>query len=280
MNALTAAALLLAAMHAPAVDAAEQTAVRAAAYRGDISAENNRRFFATLPRHIPAQLVIDSPGGEVEAGIELGRWVHRNRLDILVEGRCLSSCANYVFTAGHHKIVRPGGIVAWHGNYHHLEATGGWRDDIPARMERTGEDRATAKRRVRAQMRRLVARERDFFRDIGVDQYLCWVGKQPPFSAPDYYTLGARDMARFGVRDVRTPSGYGVKGLATSDANIVFLTLGEAALAGVRSNVTGSTRETLPQPRPAAEHRQADQAHENELHESRHGRNARAQSER
>jgi hypothetical protein len=189
----------------------------AVTYRGEISAENNRRFFAGLPRHTPAQLVIDSPGGEVQAGIELGRWVHRHRLDVVVEGQCLSSCANYVFTAGRDKIIRPGGVVAWHGNYRHLEATGGWRDDIPARMARTGEDRATAKRRVRAHMRRLVALERDFFRAIGVDQHLCWIGKQPPFNAPDYYTLSARDMARFGVTGVVAPADYGAALSGTAD---------------------------------------------------------------
>jgi hypothetical protein len=191
-------------------------------YRGELSAETNRRFFAELPRHTPTQLVIDSEGGEVKAGIALGRWVFRHGIDVIVEGRCLSSCANYVFTAGRAKIIRPDSVVAWHGNYQHLETTGGWRDDIPARMARTGEDRATAKHRVRAQMRELVALERDFFRAIGVDQHLCWVGKLPPFEAPDYYTMSPADMARFGVSRVYAPRDYGLGDLGET---IVFVQL-------------------------------------------------------
>jgi hypothetical protein len=179
-----------------------------ARYRGEISAENNQRFFARVAKWPVRRLIIDSPGGEVEAGIALGYWVFRHGIDVIVEDRCLSSCANYVFPAGRRKFIRKGAFVAWHGNYHHLRATGLWRDDVAARMAGTGETAATAERHVRRQVQHLVALERDFFHRIGVDQRLCWVGKMPPHSAPGYYTLSASDMARYGLKSVHTPLGY------------------------------------------------------------------------
>jgi hypothetical protein len=194
-------------------------------YRGEISAENNRRFLAAIGERAVTQLIVDSEGGEVEAGIELGDWVFERRIDVIVEGRCLSSCANYVFPAGRKKIIRGGAVVAWHGNYHHLLATGLWRDDVAARRARTGEDAAAAERHVRRQVEHLVRLEGEYFRRIGVDQYLCWVGKMPPHSAPDYYTMSAEDMGRYGVRNVATPPAYDKIDLSRFGPAILFLRL-------------------------------------------------------
>ena len=191
---------------APAVAAAAATGT--ATYRGEINADNNRRFFDDVDGRPVRRLVIDSPGGGVRAGIELGRWVFRNGIDVEVAHRCFSSCANYVFPAGRGKRLRRGAVVAWHGNYHHLQATGLWRDDIEPRMDRTGEDRATAAAAVRRQVEELVAMERGFFRSIGVDQHLCWIGKLPPHSVPDYFTMPVDDMARFGVGGVVAQGDY------------------------------------------------------------------------
>lgn len=177
-------------------------------YSGSISAEQNQQFFEAVEGKAVKRLVITSDGGEVAAGIALGLWVFENNLDIEVPEYCLSSCANYVFPAGRHKFIGEGAVVAWHGNYHHLEQTGLWEDEVAGRMERHGEDAATARAQVRGEVDRLVRLEQDFFARIGVDEYLCWVGKMPPYNVPDYYFLSARDMARFGVTHVHTPSGY------------------------------------------------------------------------
>lgn len=194
-------------------------------YRGEINAENNRRFFAQVADGTPQRMIVDSPGGEVEAGIALGHWVFTQGIDLVVDGECLSSCANYVFTAARRKTVLPGSVVGWHGNYHHLEATGLWRDDVGARVRRTGEEVARAERAVRAQVERLVAIERAFFDAIGVDQQLCWIGKQPPYAVPGYYTLSAADMARFGVFHVTLPEGYAGRAGSALDPAVLLIAL-------------------------------------------------------
>ena len=197
----------------------------AAHYAGPISAELNREFFEAVEGKSIRRLVITSSGGEVEAGIALGSWVFGHGINIEVPEYCLSSCANYVFPAGQQKSISAGAIVAWHGNYHHLEQTGLWQDDIAGRMERHGEDETTATAHVRRQVEQLVKMEQDFFTRIGVDEYLCWIGKMPPYNAANYYFLSSEDMARFGVADVRTAPGYEDTDVSGFDDHIRFIKL-------------------------------------------------------
>jgi hypothetical protein len=203
-------AVLLAAMPWLANPASADISLSAgtAYYAGPISAEQNQQLFEAAKGKTVKRFIITSGGGDVEAGIALGSWVFDHNLDIEVPEYCLSSCANYIFPAGHHKAIGSGAIVAWHGNYNHLKQTGLWRDDINVRMERHGEDAATAELHVRQEVDWLVRLERDFFAHIGVNEYLCWIGKMPPYNAPDYYFLSRQDMARFGVAHVQTPPGY------------------------------------------------------------------------
>jgi hypothetical protein len=194
-------------------------------YDGPISAAHNRRFFETLAGRPLRRLSITSSGGDVAAAIALGEWVYARHLDIEVPDYCLSSCANYVFPAGRHKVIRSGAIVAWHGNYRHLQQTGLWRDDVTARMLHHGEDEQAATRHVRAQVDELTGLERDFFARIGVDEYLCWIGKLPPYNVPDYYFLSTHAMARFGVDRVQAPPDYAHTDVSRFADSIVYIEL-------------------------------------------------------
>ena len=53
----------------------------------------------------PLNLVISSMGGEIQAGIEFGKFVHAQKLNVIVKEYCHSSCANYVFAAGNKRYV-------------------------------------------------------------------------------------------------------------------------------------------------------------------------------
>jgi hypothetical protein len=222
-------ALILALVACIANPASADTGLAAevAYYTGPISAEQNQRFFETVQGKSIRRLVITSSGGEVEAGIALGLWVFDRRLDIEVPEYCLSSCANYVFPAGHHKSIGTGAVVAWHGNYNHLKQTGLWQDDIPGSMKRHGVDAATARGLVHEEVERLVGLERDFYAHIGVNEYLCWIGKMPPYNAPNYYFLSSQDMARFGVTQVQTPPDYAATDVSDLSEHIIYLRLGE-----------------------------------------------------
>ena len=193
-------------------------------YNGSISKQLNELFFNVVKGKIINRLVITSDGGDVAAGIALGLWVHQFAVDVEIRGYCLSSCANYVFTAGRNKKITPGAVVAWHGNYNHLKQTGGWRDELPAMLSK-GVDEASATSRVLHQVDKLVRMEDDFFKRIGVDEYVCWVGKMPPYNAPNYYFLSAEDMFKFGIRRVETAKDYALTDVSNLSFNIVFLSL-------------------------------------------------------
>jgi hypothetical protein len=198
-----------------------------ASYSGSISAGQNQRFFDAVKGKAITRLVITSDGGEVAAGIALGLWVFEHRIDIDVPEYCLSSCANYVFPAGQRKTIGAGAVVAWHGNYNHLKQTGLWQDEVAGRVKRYGEDSLTAEARVRAEVDRLARLEHDFFARIGVNEYLCWIGKMPPYNAPNYYYLSSQDMARFGVTHVQTSPDYEDTDVSGFDDHIMYIRLGQ-----------------------------------------------------
>ena len=177
-------------------------------YTGSISRVHNKRFFDVIDDQPVKHLVINSTGGEVEAAINLGLWIFYNKVDIEITEYCFSSCANYIFPAGYHKTIQPGAIVAWHGNYHHLRNTGLWKDEVMIRMGKYDEDTETAERIVLEEVNHLVSLEKDFFSRIGVDEYLCWFGKMPPFNVPDYYFLSREDMVYFGLAHINIPPDY------------------------------------------------------------------------
>ena len=89
-----------------------------ATFVGEMTLENAEEFVRQAEARDAAvtKLVINSGGGDVDAGRVLGRWVFRNQIDVVVEELCFSSCANYVFPAAPRKTIRAHAIVGWHGS--------------------------------------------------------------------------------------------------------------------------------------------------------------------
>jgi ATP-dependent protease ClpP protease subunit len=69
-------------------------------------------------------LAIDSGGGDVLAAIRLADFVRERRIHLIVEGRCFSACANYVFSGARTKDVMPGSLVAIHSSRYTLLVKG------------------------------------------------------------------------------------------------------------------------------------------------------------
>lgn len=86
-------------------------------YSGSITEAKNDVAFALYDNAPikPKRLVISSPGGAVDYGIQLGEWVLQNQLDVEVGDYCMSSCANYVFLAGNEKILGKHSFIGFHG---------------------------------------------------------------------------------------------------------------------------------------------------------------------
>lgn len=165
----------------------------AVVFHGPIDARTAATFRQLLDDPTIQRLVITSPGGIVSAALDMAEAIHARQLDVEVPTACFSSCANYVFPAGRHKLVGFPGAVGWHGNITHL-----------LYLQQAG--RVAWNANELAQARVLARREADFFRRIGVDGFVCWFGKIAPYHVQDAYYLSAEDMAGFGITDVRVES--------------------------------------------------------------------------
>lgn len=142
---------------------------------------------------------VNSHGGEPLASLQLGGWVHREKLDIEVTGQCLQACANYLFTAAQQKTIHSGAIVAWSGGA--LEES--WTQQysnywIPG-----------VRHVVEQYMDRFLRREIRFFERIGVDQRITVFGYHKLAGCDTdtmegfYYSIPT--LLRLGVDNVHTP---------------------------------------------------------------------------
>ena len=156
-------------------------------YYGPLSEEGLARLRGTDAAGAHT-LLVQSGGGEVGASMDIGNWVRDHQLDVVVADYCVSSCANYVFLAGVHKWILPGGVVAWHGS-----ARDAAIEDVPLAQ----------RAKARAYLADVVPREEAFFRRIGVSGCIARVGVDR-LGVNGFSTMSVEDMRRFGVTDIVT----------------------------------------------------------------------------
>lgn len=132
---------------------------------GPIAAEEYRKFQAIF-RPSDKTLIVNSQGGNVEAGVKIGNTIFENKMDIVVRGMCASSCANYLFTAGKRKMIE-NGFVGFHGNWKAWVGTDDYWDEIinntpsgPRRREKVN------------YINKVVKDETEFLLKVGVSQDL------------------------------------------------------------------------------------------------------------
>ncbi len=190
-----------------------------ATFVGSISDLNVTKFLDSVEGRVVETLVVASGGGEINAGMRLGEWVFDNQADVVVETMCMSSCANYVFTAGRRKIIRANAIVGWHGNA--LQKKGMTDADVRAEIIQAYDqldEQARSKfdlevllaqgiQQLREYMENSKANQARFFEKIDVDEYICRVGNEE-YGVRSFFLLSVEDMAKFGVRDVLAPDDY------------------------------------------------------------------------
>lgn len=164
-------------------------------YRGNFTSDSSARVQAVVGSHRVRTLRISSNGGDVESAIDTALWVHRNGINVIVDGPCLSACANYIFPAGREKHIVEKGIVGWHGNAEHLRY-----------LRAHGEGKAGLA--SLPAMERLVIKERAFYDEIGVNGYIAWFGKLAPYATWNFYVMSKEDMEYFGLTGLHVRSDY------------------------------------------------------------------------
>lgn len=114
-------------------------------------------------------VVLDSGGGEVADTLSMAEDMSAQDVDIHVENFCFSSCANYLFTAGNRRTLGEYAVVGFHGNAQALIGDGDRTFGLSAEeIEANASEFAKAQKGLDA----LLAREKAFFADHGIDQAL------------------------------------------------------------------------------------------------------------
>lgn len=159
-------------------------------------------------------LLIESAGGEIVVGMDFGNWIIDRELDVVIDRACLSSCANYVFTAGRRKEILPGAVVAWHGSakqpglleqLHQVVEQDIASQELPPRRKQRELKRA--RRANIAYLTSAIYKQDEFFFRVGVDEYVTRVGNDK-YGVRGFFYLSIADMAVFGIDNVTAAENY------------------------------------------------------------------------
>jgi len=60
-------------------------------------------------------IIVNSGGGAVDDASKIGLLIHKKKLSVIVDGYCISSCANYFVTAAS-SVYLLNGLIGYHGN--------------------------------------------------------------------------------------------------------------------------------------------------------------------
>jgi hypothetical protein len=185
------------------------------AYIDAASAKN----FLSLPIRDGSIVVLRSMGGSVEAALDMADVIVAKHLVAVVDAKCLSSCANYLFTAAAAKIVLDGGVVGFHGG----PAAGGPLtisviDASSKARAPTPEETARAVAVAGKENKNLLVRQARFFQEIGVNPDVLYHSPLKRYAAQFHFEnsvweYGADTLRdRFGVRNIlyfQTPDRAG-----------------------------------------------------------------------
>lgn len=206
--------------------------------QGNITAGAYQAFKASFDGKIKT-VHVSSGGGLVSEAVKIGLDLMKNGVDVVVDGPCLSSCANYFFLAGKHKVIEQNGFVAFHGSPWHgaiLQYGAPSMNDfidngkIPPAMQKTIEESLKKyPNKSRAEMigdfRSLLRDERDFFEKARVSDRLISNSLQGRFAEtlPEcqrFQPLSAseKDREPFLFISTKQMQAYGVQGV-TGDQN-------------------------------------------------------------
>jgi hypothetical protein len=202
-------------------------------YVGPLDEQANAKLFALYDSLTdkPDKLAIRSEGGSTTQGLALGQWVRDHKLDVKVLEYCLSSCANYVFPAGVHKIVSNFAIIGLHGG---LSSTSFNYDDATKKMlaAMPAKKRQALIDEINASIRGDAVQEQVYFKTLGVRGDYVTLGQQERYQKryrddPKVmgWTYSLEDFGRLGIHDISVINPPWRPGAAMKNLSFVVLKL-------------------------------------------------------
>lgn len=84
-------------------------------FRGAITKNSAADLLTLLESSHLNTLVVTSGGGDVMPAIDIAHYLHKHKINLVIDTLCFSSCANYLLPAANTVTVGPGAILGWHG---------------------------------------------------------------------------------------------------------------------------------------------------------------------
>jgi hypothetical protein len=166
------------------------------AFVGKITRDTPRRLQEVLSGQIQT-IIVTSDGGETEGGIAVGEVIQERGLDVVVEGFCASSCANYFFTLANDKVVAEGSWVGYHGNVQTLLAL------TESQLKAQGITSPRVLDQTLTNLKAQAERERVLLTAAGVDQTLFDYSQvQSQLTGATFWAPSAADLAAFGLTNL------------------------------------------------------------------------------
>jgi hypothetical protein len=202
-------------------------------YVGQLDEQANAKLFALYDsaKDKPVTLAIRSEGGPTTEGLALGRWVRDHKLDVKVLEYCMSSCANYVFPAGVHKVVSNFAVIGLHGglssaSFKFSESTQKMLDAL------SPEKRQALLDQMNASIRGDAVKEQAYFKTLGVRADYVTLGQEERYQKlyrDDPKTVGwtysLEDFGRMGIHDISVINPPWRPGSALKDISFMVLKL-------------------------------------------------------
>jgi len=94
----------------------EQIAPTVLCYYDYITQENVETFITLLDGSNVKTLILGSMGGDVNSAFKMGLAINQKGLKVILDGPCLSSCANYLVPAASRLVVLPWAFIGMHGS--------------------------------------------------------------------------------------------------------------------------------------------------------------------
>lgn len=138
-------------------------------FKGPIESSEFDKFKQVFSSDI-TKIIVDSGGGDAEVGLAIGGLIAKADIDVEVQGICMSSCANYIFTAGRNKILNRG-IVGYHGNMTALVNSIG-KEGLINQMKQNGLSEQQATDFYNYYINEVLPHEKAFFSGLGISQDL------------------------------------------------------------------------------------------------------------
>lgn len=167
-------------------------------FEGPIERNDIARFNDLIDDGIRT-IIVTSGGGDTLAAIPIAESIQRRQLNIIVDGICASSCADYFFIAAHEKSVPRGSLVLWHGGL------GSTLRRSATEMRDTMRRAGMTPEQIDAQFRSWregAARESALYRRAGVDMALLDYSTEVTENACDFWAPPPGVLKRLGVDHV------------------------------------------------------------------------------